>query len=166
GASLIWQHKLSAVDRFEVGAQQAEVEFKSAPESNYEYQSAMINYFAELRQLNYNVSVGYNNSKPETGEEYSSPLFTGQLSYASGTNTFTLYADQRITDTSMGDGNRLDFDGNFAPGDVGNTEIDQIERRSLEIGWSNQVLCDRCSIDVTLLVRDDKYVNLPQDNSE
>src|SRR5690606_31206101 len=79
GGSLIWQHKVSAVDVMELSAQQTEIEFEFGPTADYTYQSVMLSYAAMLRQFKYTVAAGYNASKPEIGEEHSSPSFMAEV---------------------------------------------------------------------------------------
>lgn len=166
GGSLIWQHKLSAVDVLELSAQQTEIEFEFVPTSNYTYQNVMLSYSAMLSQFKYTVAAGYNVSKPEVGEEYSSPNFAAEVDYVSGANRFTLYAYQGITDSSTGDANRQSVGGAIDPGDVSGTEVDQIERRSLDLRWALQAICERCELSVNLFARDDNYININEDNKE
>jgi hypothetical protein len=168
GASLALMHKFSAVDVLTLTGLANKITFDEFPDSDYQYESVTLGYSALLRQMHYNISVGYNRSGPEVGEDYSSPTYAVELGYDSGINSLTFYASQIITDTSTGDGNRsvLDRDINFGSNDVSGTGIDQIERRSLELRWDNKALCDRCDIYVSIYARDDDYLNLDEDNNE
>lgn len=165
GAAFIWQRQISPVQRIDTSVQHAEISFDAAPDSDYEYQNAAVAYSVTLRQLSYLVELGYNTSKPEVGEDNSSPSFRAEMEYATGLNQFSLFASQRITDTSMGDGNRGELEG-FVPGDVGSNNLDQIERRSLELSWQSQMLCERCDFSASVNTRNDNYLTLDNDVKE
>lgn len=165
GAALIWQRQISPIQRLDSSVQYSNVTFDAVPERDYEYQNAAVAYSVTLRQLNYLIEVGYNASKPEQGEDYSSPSFRAELEYAPGFNQFTLFASQRITDTSTGDGNRGEL-GGIVPGDVGSDNLDQIERRSLELNWTSQALCGRCELSANINSRQDDFLTLENDLDE
>lgn len=165
GGNLIWQHRFSDIDKFEVSAQHAEISYDSIPGSNVEYQNASIAYSTKLRQLSYLVSLGYNTSKPETGEDFSSPAYRVEVNYQSGFNTLSAYINQQITDTSQGDGNRGSIsDPNIA--DTAGMGLDQFESQIAEIRWQNQSLCGRCNAYISLLYQQDNYQVLNEDNSQ
>jgi len=170
GASLIWQHRFSDIDMVQVSVQQSDIEFDETPQNNYEYQNAMLAYSATLRAFSYILQVGYNKSKQDNGEEYSSPSYHATVNYTTGLNNFSFVTDQRITDTSMGDGNRSitggQWDSGVGSGDVSSNRVDQIERRSMELRWNTSMLCERCDIYANIHVRDDNYLTLPEDNNE
>lgn len=168
--SLIWQHKFSQVDVLELSAQHARVEFESSPSSDYDYQSFVAGYSAMLRQIEYRVSAGYNRIERKDGDGYSGPTFEIHAAYDSGAHRLNLYAGQKITDTSMGNGNRLNIGGSFEVDDIGRdvttSAIDQIERSVLELHWSTPMLCDRCELFAGASARQDDYLNLAEDNTE
>lgn len=166
GAALIWQRRLTAVDTFEVSVQRTEIEFESVPGADYEYTSILMAYAASLRQLSYKVSGGYNRSSRDNGSEYSGPALSAEASYTTGLNTFRILADQRITDTSRGDGNREELSIDFGSRTSGGVGIDQIELRSLEVRWDNQALCERCDFYLSLRAREKDYFILEEDNVE
>lgn len=170
GASLIWQHRFSDIDMVQVSVQQSDIEFDETPQNNYEYQNAMLAYSATLRAFSYILQVGHNKSKQDNGEEHSSPSYHATLNYTTGLNNFSFVTDQRITDTSMGDGNRSfaggQWDSGIGSGDVSSNRVDQIERRSMELRWNTSMLCERCDIYANIHIRDDDYLNLPEDNNE
>lgn len=165
GAALIWQRQMSPIQRLDSSVQYSNVTFDAVPGRDYEYQNAAVAYSVTLRQFSYLVEVGYNASKPEQGEDYSSPSFRAELEYAPGFNRFTLFAAQRITDTSAGDSNRGEL-GGTVPGDVGSENLDQIERRSLELSWQSQMLCERCELSANINSRQDKFLTLENDLEE
>lgn len=166
GAALIWQRRLTAVDTFEISAQRTDIEFEAVPQADYEYTSILMAYAASLRQLTYKVSGGYNRSSRDDGSEYSGPAFSAEAAYTTGLNTFKILADQRITDTSRGDGNREELSIDFGSRSSGGVGIDQIELRSLEARWESQALCERCDFYLSMRVREKDYFVLEEDNVE
>lgn len=174
GASLIWQHRFSDIDMIQASVQQSEVKFDEMPQNDYEYQNAMLAYSATLRAFSYILQVGYNKSKRDDGREYSNPSYSATVNYTTGLNNFSFFTDQKITDSSMGDGNRSITGGQWGSGigsgigsgDVSSDKVDQIERRSMELRWDTSMLCERCDIYANIHVRDDDYLTLPEDNNE
>lgn len=165
GGSLIWQHQLSAIDLIEVNAQHTDIKYNALPDSDYEFQSALVTYSTALRQISYLVGLGYNISKPETGDEFAAPSYRAELDYRSGFNTVGIYLSQRITDTSLGNGNRGDLT-NTNLGDANSVGIDQFESQVAEVRWQNQGLCGRCSAYISLLYQADDYHILNEDNEQ
>lgn len=165
GGSLLWQHALSPIDSIEVSAQHTEIEYDALPDNDYIYQNAAVTYSTDLRQLSYLVSLGYNLSKPATGDEFSAPSYRLELDYRSGFNTLGLYLSQRITDTSLGNGNRTEL-GNINLGDAGSIGIDQFESRVVELRWRTQGICGRCSAYASILYQADDYQSLDEDNNQ
>lgn len=166
GASLIWLHRFSSVDNFSVSVQQLDINYDHQPTSDYQYQQALASYSAELSRLTYNLELGYNASKPEVGEDLSAPSYHLEAAYTAGANIFTVSVDQRITDTSMGNGNDGDIFDTGNLNDVGNVGFDQIDRRAFTLGYNNSNFCDRCSIGINLRLREDDYQVLNEDNRD
>lgn len=165
GGSLIWQHQFSEISNTEVSVQHTEISYDVLPQSDYEYQRAAISYSTQLRQLSYLISIGYNTAKPELGEEFSAPSYMLEMDYNSGFNTISLYLNQQITDTSLGNGNRGEL-GNINLGEAGGVGVDQFESRVAELRWRNQGLCGRCSVYASLLYQEDDYQTLNEDTSQ
>jgi hypothetical protein len=166
GASVMWLHRLSAVDSFNLSARYIDVDYDFIPDSGYEYQQFLASYSAQLSQLAYTVQLGYNASKPEQGEDLSAPSYRLDVAYTTGANIISLVVDQHITDTSMGDGNSSDLFDVTSPNDVGDVGFDQIDRRSLELSITNTSLCGLCTFGLGLRARDDSYEVLNEDNQE
>lgn len=165
GGYLIWQHRFSPISSLEVTGQHSEISYDALPDNDYEYQNISVAYETELRQLSYLISVGYNVSKPETGDEFSSPSYRIEVDYRTGFNTLSFYINQQITDTSIGSGNRGDV-GGVNLGDASGVGIDQFESQVAEIRWQNQSLCVRCSAYASLLYQKDEYQTLAEDNDQ
>lgn len=166
GASLAWQRDFSAAHGMDLSAQHTKVEFEFFPVADYQYRSAMLAYRVNLRSLSYTLAAGYNQTERDLDDqENSGPSFRAEAQYDAGVHQLSLYAEQRITDSSLGDGNRGEL-GVPRPGDVSAEGVDQIERRSLELTWTTQALCERCEFGVNLGSREDEYLTAPLSNDE
>lgn len=165
GGSLSWQHDLSQTDQFTISAQQTQVSFDAAPDFDYDYIAYSAAYAAQLRQLSYNVELGYNETQPEIGEDFSGPSYRLNVSYTAAAQTFTLSSSQFITDSSRAGGNERDF-RDFNPGDSTVDELDQLERTDFELGWRGEALCESCSLYARLIYQRDDYRTLDEDNQE
>ncbi|WP_341936723.1 hypothetical protein [Marinimicrobium sp. C2-29] len=154
--SLSWERELSQTSQFNLSAQQSDVSFDAAPFADYKYNAAYAAYSTQLRQLDYRIQLGYNESKPELGEGLSSPAYQLNVGYDSGPHQWNFNASTRITDNSAGSGNEESFEG-FNPGDASSGSLDQLERTSGELSWQTQVVCGRCSLSVSFYYQDDDY---------
>lgn len=163
--SLSWERGLSQTTQFTLSAQQSDISFDAAPFADYQYNSAFAAYSAQLRQLNYRIQLGYNESKPELGDGLSSPSYQLNVGYDTGLHQWNFNANTRITDNSAGSGNEGSFDG-FNPGDASSGSLDQLERTSAELSWQTQVVCGRCALSVSLYHQDDDYRQEAEDRQE
>ena len=118
-----------------------------------------------MRYLSYRVSLGYNQSTPEVGEDFSAPSYRVEIDYRSGFNTLSLLASQQITDTSLGDGNQGMLD-NVNLDDATGVGLDQFESRVVELRWDNESLCERCNAYASLLYEQEQYQTLIEDNDQ
>ena len=118
-----------------------------------------------MRYLSYRVSLGYNQSTPEVGEDFSAPSYRVEIDYRSGFNTLSLLASQQITDTSLGDGNQGMLD-NVNLDDARGVGLDQFESRVVELRWDNESLCERCNAYASLLYEQEQYQTLIEDNDQ
>lgn len=163
--SLIWQRGLSQTSQFALSAQQSDVSFDAAPFADYKYNAAFVGYSVELRQLNYQIQLGYNESEPELGEGLSSPSYQLNVGFDSGPHQWNFNASRRITDNSAGGGNEGSFEG-FKSGDSSSGNLDQLERTSADLSWQTQVVCGRCALSVSLYFQDDDYRVEAEDRQE
>jgi hypothetical protein len=165
GAQLAYIRKISKIDRIELVAQQHSVKFDGAPDANYDYQSVGALYTVQLNHFGYSLQVGENRAIPDSDEEsYSHPSYDVEATYNSGINTIKLVANQIITDSSMGDGNRQSIgDQNISASSVG---IDIINLRTLEFSWSSTGLCDQCIVGVNTVKHTEDYEVLTEDGDE
>ncbi len=165
GGSLIWRHDLSATDQFSVTAQQSQVSFDAAPSFDYEYLAYSAAYSAQLRQLSYTLELGYNETQPETGEDFSGPSYRVNVNYVAAGHDFSLRSSQFITDSSQAGGSDPDF-SDFDPRDSTVGALDQLERTDFELGWRSEAFCDTCSVYAQLVYQRDDYQTLDEDNQE
>ncbi|WP_027328160.1 hypothetical protein [Marinimicrobium agarilyticum] len=165
GASLVWQREVSEVDSLSLTGQHTEVSFDAAPLADYEYRAANLSYQVSLRQLQYQIQVGYNESSPKVGDGLSSPSYLVDVTFGEGGNRWGFNASQFITDNSSGSGNQGDL-GDFTPGDSSSGELDQLERTRAELRWMNQTLCARCNLTASLYWQSDDYRVENEDQDE
>lgn len=164
GYSLGWVHPMSRASILQIFAQQTEITFDELPVSDYTYATTMASYAVKLRQLSYQVEVGYNQNKPEVGEEEGAPSYRLTVEYLAGYHQLELSASRMLTDTSFGNGNEEGV--NPLPGNDGlNVDIDRIERSSADARWTTQVLCDRCTFYIGGSVVIDDYLEKEQESS-
>ena len=157
-ANLGWTHPLSATDILSFTAQQTNVEFDQQPLSDYALANAMFSYAVQLRKLNYRVEIGYNETSPEVGEKEGEPAYKAELGYDSGYHNLSASFSQYITDTSFGDGNA--FGSSDIPDGDGLTEgLDLLSRNKVDVSWSTDIICGRCSFSLSAGLEDDDYLS-------
>lgn len=165
GAAIGWMHKFSDIDSFSVNLSSADITFPAAKDRSYRQDNAMLSYTSALRNLSYTLGVGYNWSEIDSTRSYSSPSYQADIAYKNDTSGVRLYADRMITNTSMGDGHRFD-PGNIDRGDVASSEIDQMDRKNVDLEVYSNLFCAVCSVNLRLGWRNDDYLDLPDDNTE
>ena len=87
------------------------------------------------------------------------------MSYDSGVHRLELYADRFISDNSAGGGNRGELD-NFNPVDAAGGQLDQLERTNIELTWSTDILCSRCSFNLRAFYQEDDFLERLDDLTE
>lgn len=151
-----YNHAFTAVDTLRLNIKSAESEFIYFPAANYTMNSATLVYQVTLRKLSYSIGAGKDQTKPETGETESVPHYEASLGYKSGANSFRIYLDQSMTDSSLGQG--LNFAVSDIPGvDAASTEIGLIKRRGGGIDLSTTAVCVRCDLTIALTNSKDIY---------
>lgn len=165
GGSLIWQRTLSATSELQLTGSHTEVSFDVNPTSDYTYQAISASYAVALSRLSYTVELGYNETETEQDERFSSPMARLEANYDTGYHRFSFNARQFITDTSQAGGN-LGDPGSFGAGRDTVGQMDQLERRSVNIRWGYLGLCQRCDFDITAFYRYDDYRTLDEDTDE
>ena len=151
GAELAWRRNLSKVDSISLIAQHQEIEYDDLAGEDYEYQSVVLRYATELRQLSYSVALGYNVTDPDTGSEDSSLQWEVSVAYDSGGNQISLLSESYLTDPSRGNQNSLLEDGSnqVALGNGSTAITDQYNRRAHTLTYSTSQLCNLCTLTLT-----------------
>ncbi|TQV71775.1 hypothetical protein FKG94_19195 [Exilibacterium tricleocarpae] len=166
GVMLDWQHRLSSLDQFSLSLRSSDTEFKEVDGFDYEYDSAVFTYSAQLRRLSYSIGVGYIQSSADQGDDVDGPIYTLDLTYETGVHRINLRGERRITDTSIGNADQNLVDG-LTGGDGTADSFDRYELSSLEVEWSTPIVCERCDLRASLRYNDEAYAeDSLQDNSE
>lgn len=159
------QHDFSAADKINLRLKQIESEFIYFPQADYTLNSAALVYSVSLRKLSYSFGAGQDQTKPEVGDEHSSPHYEASLNYKTGANQIHLYLDQSITDTSYGQGLTLAIPD--VPGvDAATDQLGIIERRSAGIDLTTTALCARCDLTLGLSQAQDDYVDSESESTQ
>ncbi|MGS2724316.1 hypothetical protein ACVBEJ_11270 [Porticoccus sp. GXU_MW_L64] len=151
GASLSWARRISKVDTLTLTAQHQDIEYDDLIGQDYQLQSALLSYSTQLRQLSYTIAAGYNVSKPDIGEDDSSPRWEISVQYDSGANVFSFLSEAAQTDPSRGNQNQLLL-GSTDQLSLGNgitTIAGTFDRKSHTLTWTNSSLCKRCTVTLT-----------------
>lgn len=145
GGEVSWVRSISKVDELQLIYQQNKTSFAAFPAADYDYQSLMARYSANLNHFSYMVQVGQDSAKPASQQDtYSKPSYRIETSYDTGINTFKAIASQTISNSSVGDGNSL---GLGSGGLSGNSQkIDLMTLSKIEVSWLNRGLCARCTL--------------------
>lgn len=156
--TLSWLREISKISNLSLQADQTEVSFDNFDFADYRYSNYFLMYSVALRRLSYSLAAGYNQSERDSGQSYSSPTYTANISYQTAYHTFQITSNRAITDTSMGGRNLPSV--NLNPTNDGAFNVDQIERTSTELSWVTQVLCLKCTLGFSLHANNDKYLVL------
>ena len=157
GLNATWLHSNSAIQKMQISLQTVDVKFKNLVGVDYSMQQAMLGYRVKLRKLNYAIDLGYNQSEPEAGEAFNSPVYTVTLGYSAGLQDFTLSSGQVITDTSFGGGNGSAVSG-LPTSDGSGQGTGRLKREDSRFGWTSDSFCARCSLAATVFEQRDTYL--------
>ena len=158
GADIVLSHRVNALSNVDFSLQSTSVSFDYFDNLDYSLDRAIIGYFTKLRQVKYAIQVGYDQTRRSTGADASSPSLDINVSYDYGLGNLSISARQYITDSSTGDANTGLSE--FAITNDANSILDKIKRRSLELFWSSEFLCARCTISIAGSGDEDKYIDL------
>jgi hypothetical protein len=152
-----YNHAFTAVDSLRLSVKNAESEFIYFPAANYTMNSASLVYQVNLRKLSYSLGAGKDQTELESGEEESVPHYEASLNYKSGANSFRVYLDQSMTDSSLGQG--LNFAVSDIPAvDAAATDVGLIKRRGGGIDLSTTAVCVRCELTLAFMRTKDIYM--------
>lgn len=160
-SSATWIRSVSAVSKFNVTVQHADVTYKNYESADYTMASGTLSYTTELRKLAYTLAAGYSSSDRGELGEFSEPTYAASVAYNFGFNSFRLMASQAITDSSYGNGNILGV--NPSPSNDSAFKVDQIKRQNIELSWASRMLCGRCEVNLSLHKSKDDFMVLPDE---
>jgi len=170
GQRFAWTRRLSSISNFGLDAGRSETEIDGL-EEKFEYEEAMLSYASVLRQLNYKIAVGYNQST-FTGEPLKAPRYDIDFEYERGRHIFGLNFVGRITETSQGNGNqeRLSEQGGIdSPLGRDNTlglEPDSYESQVSELSYSVQAMPNFLRLDFLLGAEQSRYQNNIEEDAD
>lgn len=121
------------------------------------------------------ATLGRNKSERVNGETNYGGYYRGYVDYDAVGHVFSLAAVQELTDSSLG----LDEPGfasserggviperNFDPRNSNFDVVDVVERRSIELNYSTQRLCNRCEVRARLMQDDQDFKRAARDEIE
>ena len=160
--------KLSAIDQVQLIATSSKTNFDLYPLADYKLQSALLEYSAVLRKLKYSVSVGGNKiTQNEQDNEFSSPQYHLNLSYAGAFNVLNVDFDQRLSDSSSSgvtrQRNNIEESGSVV--DRLGYDIGVVKNISTTFSWQSTYLCERCSTGLTVSDSKEDMLSLNNDFS-
>ncbi len=163
GGDIVWGHDLSSIYSFDVTAIYQDVNFDNGI-NDYEYYSGRLGFNAELSRLSYRFVLGYNESQRDRFEDTDGTYVNANFIYVSGSSQWELDLLQELTDTSRGNNN----DGLTDLGDAttAGRGVDIYEVTSAELIYTTEVVCELCTFSVAVLMVDESYKILPDDNLE
>lgn len=159
-----WLRSVSKTSSVNLMMQQTDIQYKHFTDADYRYTNSAISYSTQLRKFSYSLTAGYNQSKRDMGDEYSSPTYSFSAQYLASYHSFQLNANRAITDSSIGGGNITSV--NLNPTDDGAYNVDQIERTSAELSWGTQIVCVKCTFGISAYVNQDEYLVLPDERQQ
>lgn len=165
GANLTWARRMSRTDSLFFAIDSEEVTFDSNFQDEYRKDSASVAYSTQLARLSYTATVGYNRAVRDVGSDVSGPLLALDINYDDGSRQWYGRFDSRITDSSLGYGNRDIFDSiDTADTTIGTVDI--VKKSRLEVGMTTPALCALCETRAAVYFDREEYDTEPRDNDE
>lgn len=162
GGSIGWAHAISKTSAINLGGHYTDISFDQLSELDYSLAGVNLAYTVKLRNLDYVVDIGYNETSPEIGEKEGAPTYNFRLGYDTGYHLFEAYAGRQITDTSFGSGN-LVRPGEIPGADGFSPDLGQIDRKTVGLTFSTKVICARCTFTLGASLTDDDYLEREND---
>ena len=162
GASAVWSRQISKVDSLSLSLDYTDVSFDTQ-NNDYEYYAASVGYNANLSKLNYQILIGYNEQKA-SGRTVEGGLLDVNARYNTASSTWTLRLLNELTDTSIGDNNSNISGLNIFTNTNNNGDV--LERRSIDLSYSNKSLCQACTVKIAFLYQEEDYEVLLDDSEE
>lgn len=130
---------------------------------DYEYYNGAVRYTARLSRLNYQIQVGYNEQKSDTGQTKDGTSVDINASYSDKGSTWSLALLQNLTDTSVANYNQS-ISG--LTNSISTSSTSTYERSSAELSYSNAVICQNCNWNINALYEQERYDGGQGDNDE
>lgn len=157
GADIVYRHNLSAVDSISVSFSNQDIEYTEIENYTYNYQLLAFGYQAQLRNLSYSLSAGYNEVE-QNGDKFGGLNYQVELEYDLTGAVFTASAAREITDNSSGSGAAINISGD-ALADGRFDGPDQYLREFASASLAFGRLCTRCTLDFGFSIENETYRN-------
>ncbi|MDM3870600.1 hypothetical protein QSV34_04475 [Porticoccus sp. W117] len=168
GVELLYSRNISRVDTISAVIQQLEVEYDDIS-VEYDYQSALLRYSTDLRQLDYSIAIGYNSVDPSIGPKDNAIQWELSAAFDNGVHQVTFLSESYLTDPSRGNQNSILQDGldQVALGNGFTAIVDQYNRTAHTLSYSTSSLCKLCNVSFTISASEEEYnVQTQEDNDE
>jgi len=159
GFDIVFTRLISAIHQLSVVLAEREIDYKTSDIADYQTESISALMVAEHRNYDYQLQIGATTVDPFQGADLTELTGSFQLNTRVAGNTFSVFAEHSISDSSQGSGNNsffsteITFDGAIS-------ERDQIIRSAVGVGWAYDLLCNLCSLSVNVGFEENDYVNL------
>lgn len=178
-ASVSYRHRVSEVDNLSLRYTSQKISYLEIEDYEYSYSRVNLGYEAQLRNLTYDLSVGYNEvDQDET--QVGDTTFGLDLEYALTGFTIGVSALREITDNSLREGAEGPRVSGVAEGDVAEGNVtsgepsgagsgfngsDQYQRKLAVISLQAQNVCARCTLDFSFSREQEVYRTLSINDS-
>lgn len=158
GWDLIYTRFVSPIREISLVVGGRDIDYDTSDVADYKTTELSALMRVEHRTYDYALQLGVTRVEPKFGEEESEPTGSFSLNSRLSGNLFSLFANRSISDSSLGSGNdsffstEITFDSSIA-------DLDQIVRTSAGLGWSYELLCDRCALQANIGVEDTDYLS-------
>lgn len=164
GGQLAWMREISQIEHFRISANSSKAAFQSLSGFDYKFDVLSASYAVDLRNLHYRISAGENRATMnDSGEEFKRPVFDILVGYSSPSYTLDFTLNQKISNSSAGDGNSDSFAGSGL--DAINSGLDLINFNTAGLLFSTTVLCDRCKFSFAADESKEEYKTLLEDSA-
>ncbi len=163
GFGVSWLRDMSPVHTLGVNYMENDITYDINSSGDYTYRRAALEFHSELRRLKYAIQVGANEVEPVNGQIVDGLYYDLNILHGSHRNTWTLTAQQMITDTSLGNANNPFFSKGITS-DASSIVQDQLERTSFGFAWRSDFFCFRCDVTLRAGYEEEVYFNVVTEN--
>lgn len=159
-----WIHDLSSTHKLSAGLEYANTDFDQNLLPDIKNSSTYISYSSVLSNSRFRIKTGYNESKRDSMDTVSGPLVEASFEYNPAGQKISFIAVNLITDSTTGLGNNPGLINDSINVDDANfNTIDVVERLFSELRYTNEALCNSCSISATITYDDQDFDMQPRD---